>query len=696
MSASGNPHGCNVRLWGMRPVHWGLRMVGADPELTIASLPPTSYCEVARFLGLVLPATGESDEPAKALAMAIRQGRAERPVDPEGPSTLCDNLALLRDSLDLDQVEVDLVMFRAMLRLHPGFEALAGSYVGQCSDFVFHQRLAALFGVSANDVAAALRQQGKLTTSGLATVTSGVLGPLPSRFQLIKGLIGSLMRPVESAGELLGPLLPRRRHAGLALSDFPHLASEIRLLLGRLEVALSRHLVGVNVLLHGTPGTGKTELSAALAQAVGAPLFECLGVDEDCNDSLTPRARLAALRQAQRIARIASGGLILIDEAEDLFPTSWSDSRQTPTKAAINECLDLNPTPTIWISNRTRHMDEAFLRRFDLVIHVPPLPASAKRRLLAARLPVGILNDAELRRYADHRQLSPAMLTRMAAVATDGGGDAAEARENLRVVSRNYLQTLGGSPLSDSSASPMLTFDPALLNTDPPLESVFDTIGQASSGLRMLLHGPPGAGKTEMGSALAARLDKPLLRRLASSLLSCWLGETEKNLRDMFVEAHHEGGVLLLDEADSFLGNRERAVSRYGIVQTNELLAQMEAFDGVFVCATNRLTDLDPAALRRFDLKVEFRPLRVEQRHLLLRQCCDLLGIGPCIDGGDTSRAAIARINTMDGLTPGDAAAALRRLRFSGQSPNIESLLSALQDECRYKPATSRSIGFVR
>jgi transitional endoplasmic reticulum ATPase len=80
----------------------------------------------------------------------------------------------------------------------------------------------------------------------------------------------------------------------------------------------------------------------------------------------------------------------------------------------------------------------------------------------------------------------------------------------------------------------------------------------------------------------------------------------------MFDEARDEEAVLLLDEADSFLQDRTLAHRQWEVTEVNELLTQMEGFDGLFIC-TNLLDHLDPAALRRFGLKLEFLALRPEQ-----------------------------------------------------------------------------------
>lgn len=676
-------------LWGNRPVHWGLRMLRLRGHALVTSLSPPSLCDVANFLDLALPEHFKLDEVPNIIMLAVARKDALLPSKFPHKPQLWRNLNHLRRSFGLNATELDVVAFRAMLRLHPGFAELATKYIGLCIDFQFQRRLAAIFDVPLSKVERALDRRGRLVQSGLVSIQLGVLGPLEDRLTLRSGMISNLVSPNKSAGDLLASLLPRKREPHLCLGDYPHMADEVELLCNSLHHALALGRCGANVLLHGAPGTGKTELAAALAAELGCPLYLA---SSDCDLSLLPRYRLARAMHQQRIIPVAGKGILLVDEAEDLFPTGDSDPQQVPTKAAINECLEENPTPTIWISNKVRHLDEAFLRRFDLVIHVSSLPARAKGNLLRKVLPAQVLDEREIRRYASQRELSPAMLTRLAAVAIgDGANGNTDVRRNMQILSSHYMKTLGATPPSFSNLAPILKHDLELLNTDIPLQPVIDTMTRSTTGARLLLHGLPGTGKTAFGRAVAERLDRPLLQRQASSLLSMWLGGTERNLREMFDEARQEDGILLLDEADSFLRDRSNARAHWEATQTNELLTQMETFDGVFICTTNRLNDLDPAALRRFDLKVEFRPLCNAQRLELVHQCCVSLGI--CADFNKSSLAG--RVHALDGLTPGDAAAALRRLSISGEPCTIDSLLSALATECRYKPATHQPIGFI-
>ncbi|MEO7199807.1 MAG: AAA family ATPase, partial [Dokdonella sp.] len=673
-----------------RPVNWGLRMLTLRGEALVKSLSPSSVYDVANFLGLDVPEHLKLDEVPDAIMPAVARRDTPPTSNPARRPQLWRNLQHLKRSFGLNTTELDLIGFRAMLRLHSGFAELATKYIGLCLDFQFHRRLAAIFAVPTGQVDRALDPDGRLIQSGLVSVESGVLGPLDERLRLGHSMISSLVRPNKSAEDLLASLLPRKRDAHLSLDAYPHLHDEVRLLRDSLRQALSSGRSGVNILLHGAPGTGKTELAATLAAELNCPLYEsrisCQG------EFLPPRYRLSAAMYLQRIIPVAGKGILLLDEAEDLFPTQESNLEKIPSKARVNECLERNPTPTIWISNGVRRIDEAFLRRFDLVIHVSSLPAGAKGDLLRKALPAQALDEREIRQYANQRELSPAMLTRIASIAVDSGADSeGSVRRNLRILSSHYMKTLGATLPSFSNLAPVLKHNFELLNTDIPLQPVIDIMTRSTIGARMLLHGLPGTGKTAFGRAVAERLDRPLLQRQASSLLSMWVGGTERNLREMFDEARQEDGILLLDEADSFLRDRSSARAQWEATQTNELLTQMEAFEGVFICTTNRLDDLDPAALRRFDLKVEFRPLESVQRVELVRQCCVSLGISADFE----EPALVNRVRQLDGLTPGDAAASMRRLSVSGELPTIDSLLGALATECRYKHTAHQPIGFI-
>ncbi len=109
----------------------------------------------------------------------------------------------------------------------------------------------------------------------------------------------------------------------------------------------------------------------------------------------------------------------------------------------------------------------------------------------------------------------------------------------------------------------------------------------------MLFHGAPGTGKSALAEEIARRHARPVVARTASQLLSKYVGGTERNLAAAFTEAKSRGALLILDEADSFLQPRRGARRSWEVCQVNELLVQIERFEGWLVSAGRlRLTSL--------------------------------------------------------------------------------------------------------
>ena len=128
-------------------------------------------------------------------------------------------------------------------------------------------------------------------------------------------------------------------------------------------------------------------------------------------------------------------------------------------------------------------------------------------------------------------------------------------------------------------------------------------------GISALFAGPPGTGKTMAAECLAADLDLPLYRVDLSQVVSKYIGETEKNLREVFAAAEARDLVLFFDEADAIFGKRTEvrdAHDRYANLEVSYLLARMEQAQGLMILATNRKEDLDPAFLRRLRFVVDF------------------------------------------------------------------------------------------
>ncbi len=137
----------------------------------------------------------------------------------------------------------------------------------------------------------------------------------------------------------------------------------------------------------------------------------------------------------------------------------------------------------------------------------------------------------------------------------------------------------------------------------------FDAKLSLGKGLNALFTGPSGTGKTMAAEVIAGALGLDLYKIDLSSLVSKYIGETEKHLARLFAEAETSHGILFFDEADALFGKRTEvrdAHDRYANLETNYLLQRLEAFDGVVILATNFRKNMDDAFVRRLHFAVEF------------------------------------------------------------------------------------------
>jgi len=159
--------------------------------------------------------------------------------------------------------------------------------------------------------------------------------------------------------------------------------------------------------------------------------------------------------------------------------------------------------------------------------------------------------------------------------------------------------------------------------------------GRLSPGVKALFIGASGTGKTLAAQWLADRLARPLVRVDLASVVSKYIGETEKNLSQLLARAEHLDAVLLFDEADSLFGARtdvKQANDRYANMQTNYLLQRLETFHGVAVLTSNSKARFDDAFLRRLDSVIEFPlPDVAERRTLWSLHLGEVPGLDPVL-----------------------------------------------------------------
>lgn len=159
-------------------------------------------------------------------------------------------------------------------------------------------------------------------------------------------------------------------------------------------------------------------------------------------------------------------------------------------------------------------------------------------------------------------------------------------------------------------------------------------------GVRALFVGPSGTGKTLAAGWLATLLGLPLYRVDLASVTSKYIGETEKNLAQLFAQAERSDVVLLFDEADSLFGKRTEVKDsndRFANAQTNYVLQRIESYDGIVLLTSNSRSRFDGAFSRRLDMIIEFpAPGPEERRDLWLAH----LGTGHRLTTQDLNRLA--------------------------------------------------------
>lgn len=590
--------------------------------------------------------------------------------------------AVARD-LELDPAVGELLPWLAVLRRYDGSVSC-----GQ--PMLYTRALQAACGLDGRAMQATLGRSATIRRVGLLAPGEWIsphdlsrepLGSLLERLALIgDGHTG--LDPVEALVRTLPP-------SELAEPDYTHLPIPVPLILSLLAKSGKP---APNILLHGPPGTGKSQFARLLAEHAGRRGYEVPVLDGD-EQPLGGLARLVALRLCQRVLGTRpEAGLLVFDEAEDLFPNPLFSALESSglRKGWINQVLENARVPTVWIANQVRQIDPAFLRRFELVVELAPPPRPVRERLIDQLLPQRLVGATWRGELAGHDDLSPDELRRVARIgellAEQPGG---EREAQLRQVFGQVRQAQG-RPLAPRRPPLPGHYRPDLVNASIDLDRTAQKIAEIRQG-RLCLYGPPGTGKSAWAQYLAERLGVPMLQKRGSDLLSKWVGESEQNIAAAFVEAGRDGALLLIDEADSLLHDRRQAQQSWQVSKVNELLTQIEIFDGLLVVCTNLFEHLDEAALRRFDIRAEFRYLRDAQARALLLECVDRHGIPA---DPEALAEALQRLSRLDRLTPGDFQTVLRRGRLSPHRDVVDFVAGLAEEQACKRDGRSRPIGF--
>ena len=601
------------------------------------------------------------------------------------------NVVLLGELLNLDDVQQSVLAFAALSEQHPFVSDIMENMRTTSIDAIA-KLLSVALRVRDSDIRRALRPDGALLLSRLVGIDAKVRGP-DLQLAMPPNLRSALFSPASSLDKLMSAFLEPAPRPKLKAEDFAHLKAETELLVSYLSNASAELHSGINILIYGVPGSGKTEYVRWLATRLDKRLYQVRATD-DRGEAINGHDRLAFFQVTQQFLQ-SSEAIILFDEVEDVFPVGISAfgslfSREPVAgKLFINRLLESNPIPAIWVCNEVSHIDKAYLRRFDFSFEMGIPPVAVRRDILTKYLRSFSISAATIRQLSNQEELSPAQIEKAAKVLKLSATKVADREDTLLQVIDNSMALLAQAKndllgnLADGG------YQLEYLNADCDLPTLVAQLKRAPESVGALcFYGAPGTGKTALAHYLAQELGLPLHARRASDILSPYVGETEQKMAQMFRQAQHDGALLLLDEADSFLSERQSAKNAWEVTAANEMLTQMERFDGLFICSTNLMQRLDQASLRRFTLKIKFDFLKPEQRWKLFLAQARKFGR----TDETTYRAAL---DALHNLTPGDFATVRRQAKLIGVTLTTDELITRLQHECRAKNGSSRPIGFL-
>jgi ATP-dependent 26S proteasome regulatory subunit len=264
------------------------------------------------------------------------------------------------------------------------------------------------------------------------------------------------------------------------------------------------------------------------------------------------------------------------------------------------------------------------------VLHIAvPKPDAAEQGQLWARSLDGIANsvDGQIQAIVQQFDLGPSAIPQAVSSAVAKArarpGDVLLAADDLWQACREQVGWQLGSLAQ--RLTPCYTWDDIVLPGDlmRQLREIADQVAARSQvyeswgfgarlprgrGISALFSGPSGTGKTMAAEILANHLQLDLYRIDLAGVVSKYIGETEKNLRNVFDAAEQSGAILFFDEADALFGKRSEvrdSHDRYANIEVNYLLQRMEDYRGLAILCTNRRSALDRAFLRRLRFLVE-------------------------------------------------------------------------------------------
>ncbi len=483
----------------------------------------------------------------------------------------------------------------------------------------------------------------------------------------------------------------------------------IKRLLAANRAAAARGKGRLNILLYGQPGTGKTSFAKTLAKEMSLVAYEVMQGDEHGKNQ-TAEARMVGIQLCNE--QVEGGeSLMIVDEADELLRGSGGSfslfgfdfGGKSTEKGVMNSILDEMKVPTIWISNAPAgRMDESVRRRFDYSICYEALNVRQREAIwhnAVEKYELGDLISAdEIPTLATKYLVSAGGISMVLENVKKLAPPKADVAATIDLLMKQHCQLMKTADRGKFLPAKDYSLKGLNIKGKVKLDKIIscvenyakDCAGQGDAvdrpRMNLLFWGPPGSGKTEFVKYLGEKTGKRVIVKKGSDILGMYVGQSEQNIRDAFREAEEDDAILFFDEIDGLLQSRANAHQSWEVTQVNELLQQMESFDGIMVAATNFFKNLDSAVMRRFTFKLQFDFL-------------DAAGKAHFFEHMFKTRLTAdeaAELETIPNLCPGDFRTVRQSLYYLGQGATNADRLEALRAESEVKPKemTSFHIGF--
>ncbi|HWN70238.1 MAG TPA: ATP-binding protein [Haliangium sp.] len=365
------------------------------------------------------------------------------------------------------------------------------------------------------------------------------------------------------------------------------------------------------VLLRGRRGSGRRTLAAALADRIGKPLAVV-----DC-ERLPRTGPAFAAELGDELLRAGLRGAVACISGLEVF-----DSTDLVGVEHIRAVFRSHPAPVVV---RTSPEYQPPIDPGYLSFTLPSLTESERFSFWTDALARHGLRAEGPDRLAARFRIGPGTIEAVIAAGKSRLDDAEEdATSELDLAARQHIQTRMSSvaqritrlaewhqvALPDDVHDSIREFIGRVRHR----RTVYDTWGfdarmSTSRGLTALFYGPPGTGKSMVAGLIARELGLDLFRVDLARITSKWIGETEKNLAEVFDAGEDGQCIILFDEADSLFAKRtevKSSVDRYANLEVNYLLQRLDTFEGVAILTTNLEGSIDKAFKRRMSLRLAF------------------------------------------------------------------------------------------